>query len=245
VRLPTPRLNDPLLRAARRLAGLARAYHRASLDGAANLPSGPALLVGNHGLFGLETPILFYLIHHATGRLPIGLTDRHVFGSGPIRSLLGRIGGVPGTPENALALFRDGHIVVCYPGGSREVFKRPHQRYQLAWDRADGFARLALRAGVAVVPFAGLGVDESFVNLGPLEIVERALGRYAVPLAIGLGPLPLPVRFRFRIGRPLVPPADEGEVPSFKARVRRRVERLLRAEVPYGQASAESTAVVP
>ena len=117
---------DPVLRLASLGAAALARYHRAELHGAHHLPAGPALLVGNHGTFGLETPVFFWLLHCASRRYPIGLADRALFG-GALRSLLGRIGGVPGTRESAQSLLEAGNLVVCYPGGSREgygVFRR-------------------------------------------------------------------------------------------------------------------------
>jgi 1-acyl-sn-glycerol-3-phosphate acyltransferase len=132
-----------------------------------------------------------------------------------------------GTRATALRLLREGHLVVCYPGGSREVFKAPDERYQLRWKGVLGFAQVAIEARVPVVPFAGLGVDESWVNLGHLRAARRLLGRYAVPLAFGVGLLPLPARFRFVLGRPILPPADAAGAAQLKAEVERAVLRLL------------------
>ncbi len=206
------------------MAGIAALWHRAQLRGIEHLPDGPALLVGNHGLFGFETPVFFYLLHRATGRYPVGLADRKVFGNAPMEQLIGRFGGVVGTRDNARALLRDSQLVVAYPGGSREVFKRRGARYQLQWDGALGFAKLAIAAGVPVVPFAGLGVDDTYVHLGHIGRLDPLMGRYNVPLALGFGPLPLPARLRFRLGAPIAP---DCEPVALKCRVQAAVERML------------------
>jgi 1-acyl-sn-glycerol-3-phosphate acyltransferase len=212
-------------------------YHRAALEGAEHLPRGPALLVGNHGMMGLETPVFFWLLRCQTGRFPAGLTDRHLFG-GRLRKLLSRLGGVPGTRENAAALLREGHLVVCYPGGVREVFKAPDARYRLRWERSCGFARVAIAAQAPVVPFAGLGVDDSFLNLGHLGLFTQLFGRYAPPLALG----PLPARLLFRVGAPMIPPRDPALAEAFKASVQAAVESLLETHAAPAQ---EPAAVVP
>lgn len=206
---------------------MAAGWHRAKLEGRQHLPDGPALLIGNHGLFGWETLVFFYLVHRETGRVPIGLADRRVFGAAPIRDVLFRVGGVPGTRENALAALEAGRWVVCYPGGSREVFKSPEQRYRLAWERAIGFARIAVEADVPVIPFAGLGVDDTFINFGHAPVLRSLLGRYAAPLAMGLGPVPLPVPLCFRFAPAILPERAGGEPHRLKALVQRSVEALL------------------
>lgn len=225
---PAPDERDPLLRLVKRLAEAATAYHRAALEFEEPIPSGPVVLVGNHGLFGLETPVFFNLLYRATGRFPIGLADRNVFGFSPMRQILARVGGIVGTRKNARALLEQGHLVVCYPGGSREVFKSGADRYRLRWDRTMGFAQLATELQVPVLPFAGLGVDDSFIHLGHPPLSRRLLGRYAVPLAMGLGPLPLPVRLRFRLARLLTPPFRAGDEGALKRAAEEQVVRMLR-----------------
>ena len=211
------------VRAVHAVAGATARYHRAALVGADRIPDGPALLVGNHGLFGLETLSFFYLLHELTGRQPRGLADRVVLGNSLVRPLLERVGGHVGCRETALRLLEAGHLVVCYPGGAQEVFKGPDERYRLRWEKALGFARVAIEAGVPIVPFAGIGVDDSFVNLGHVRGVKSLLGRYAAPLAVG----PFPARFRFVLGRPISPPRHLADAPRLKAHVQRAVLHLL------------------
>ncbi len=232
----------PLFKAGRELAKAAANWHRATLGGGEHLPEGPALLVGNHGLFGLETPVFFYLVYQQTGRVPVGLADKTVFGAPPVKQILEQLGGVPGTRDNALSLLRAGRVVVCYPGGSREVFKGPERRYALQWERARGFARVAIEAQVPVIPFAGLGVDDTFLNFGHAPLARRLFGRYAAPLALGLGPLPLPVQLHFRLGAPLLPPPTLDGLERFKVRVQRSVEQLLGLQVESSQDAEEGFA---
>jgi 1-acyl-sn-glycerol-3-phosphate acyltransferase len=227
MRLPRLAAEDGFRAAVEGLAAVSARYHRAVVVGAGRIPAGPVLLVGNHGLFGLETLAFFWALREATGRRPLGLADRLLFGNAVTRPLLELVGGHVGTRDTALRLLREGQLVVCYPGGSREVFKAPGERYQLRWDGAVGFARVAIEARAPVVPFAGLGVDESWVNLGHLRAAKRLLGRYAAPLAFGIGLLPLPTRFEFVIGQPIPPPGDLAQAPLLKAAAERAVLELL------------------
>jgi len=214
-------------------AALSARYHRARLLGTEHLPPrGPALLVGNHGLWGCETPAFFHLLHHATGRYPLGLAERGFFRIPLVRTVLPWLGGVEGTLEKALAALREGHLVVCYPGGAWETFKKPRHRYTLRWEGALGFIRLASQAGVPLLPFAGFGVDDTFLcPTGERWCIPLAPGeKYRAPLGLGLGPLPLPVRLTFALGPPVSPPpprAPESHLRAARNQVAASVCRLL------------------
>mgnify|MGYP002648200139 CR=1 FL=1 len=226
-------LRTAFFRFAEKGAALSALYHRARLLRDEHLPrSGAALLVGNHGLWGYETPAFFHLLHRATGRYPQGLAERGFFKIPLVRTLLPWLGGVEGTRENAHASLAQGNLVVCYPGGAWETFKKPRHRYTLRWENTLGFARLAAQTQVPVIPFAGFGVDSTFVCTENERLhVSLAPGeKYRVPLGLGLGPLPLPVRMTFVLGAPLEPPpadATDERLGQFRDRIASQVRHLL------------------
>ncbi|MEO7096391.1 MAG: lysophospholipid acyltransferase family protein [Polyangiales bacterium] len=235
---PTPRLSreiDPDLRlvgALRLAARVVRAVHPTRLEGADRLPAGPALLVGNHGFLGYETLLFFERLYAETGRLPRGLADRWFFRVPLLRDLLRRVGGVRGSPDHAQRALSAGHLVVCYPGGAREVLKHdPSTRYRLQWEKSAGFVRVALRGGVPIVPFAAAGVDDTFDVVRRLEgSGELLMGHAKYDLPLPATPLPRPVPFWFRIGEPIVVEGDaddDARVSSIHAEVWRRTQSLL------------------
>lgn len=231
---PAASLRRAVFRFAEAGAALSARYHRARLLGAEHLPRrGPLLLVGNHGVWGYETPAFFHLIHRATGRYPLGLAERGFFRIPVVRTVLPWLGGVEGTPDNARKALAAGHLVVCYPGGAHETFKCSRLRYMLRWERSLGFARLAARTGVPVVPFAGFGVDDTFLWPPKEERLRVRLAeeeKYCLPLVLGLGFLPLPVQLTFALGEPHTPPppdAPESRLRAFRDRIATHVRRLL------------------
>jgi 1-acyl-sn-glycerol-3-phosphate acyltransferase len=220
---------QPFVRAFSRL-------HPVRLEGVRHLPRGAALLVGNHGLLGYESPLFFERILAACGRLPIGLADRWFFKVPVVRDLLVRLGGTYGSSENGLSELRRGNLVVCYPGGAREVLKEPHLKYRLLWEKSVGFVRLALAAKVPIIPFAAAGVDDTFNVVTRLRGSGELLmghGKYDLPVVWGpRGPLPNPVPFWFRLGEPIEAPAkashdDEGAVRELHQEVWTRTQAMV------------------
>ena len=180
-------------------------------QGLENVPrEGPAVLAGNHAMYGLDLPMLVLGIERETGRLPRGLGDHVHFKVPGWGDLLTRFGAVDGTPENARALLEAGELVLVFPGGAREVAKRKGEKYELQWKDRLGFVRLAAEAGCPIVPFGAVGGDDAYdVAIdadNPLYAPLRALlGRLGMrddflwPISTGLGPtaLPKPQRLYF------------------------------------------------
>jgi 1-acyl-sn-glycerol-3-phosphate acyltransferase len=201
-----------LVRAVKPLIRVLTQFHPVKIEGAFNLPShGAALLVGNHGLLGYESPLFFERLLAACGRLPIGLADRWFFKVPVLRDLLVRLGGTYGSADHGLRALRKGELVVCYPGGVREVLKREKDKYRCLWHRSIGFVKLAIDAQVPIVPFAAAGVDDTYRVLTRLKGTgEYLMGheRYDLPLFWGsVGPFPRRVPLWFRLGEPITAPA--------------------------------------
>jgi 1-acyl-sn-glycerol-3-phosphate acyltransferase len=75
----------------------------------------------------------------------------------------------------AVALCRAGHAVVMFPEGTRRT-KGMRKKHEARW--RTGAARIALEAGVPIVPAAVVGTDR-LARLAPLRV------RYGTPLELG------------------------------------------------------------
>jgi len=123
---------------------------------------------------------------------------------------------VDGTRENCARLMRARQSILVFPGGGREVAKRKGEKYKLIWKNRTGFARMAIRYGCPIVPFAAVGAEEAFDILldaddlmaSPLGAILDRLGvrrDVILPIAKGIGPTPLPrpERLYFYFGAPI------------------------------------------
>ncbi|GAC1543276.1 MAG: lysophospholipid acyltransferase family protein [Polyangiales bacterium] len=203
--LPPPRAKVPPLAADLAHTALGRLfteapirYFHATIEGLEHLPkTGGALIVGNHALLGLDGWVLGALIVRETGRYPRFLGDRNLFRVPLLGAALTAVGAVAGEPQRAQQLLEDGELVIVYPGGVDDSFKSAAQRHRLQWGRRAGFAKVAMRARVPIVPVAGLGIDDMYEVVGREPVVGRALfgsARYDLPIAFGAFGTPLPRR---------------------------------------------------
>ncbi|MBM4362102.1 MAG: acyltransferase family protein [Deltaproteobacteria bacterium] len=238
-RIPTP---SEKLRAflgtapGRQVLGSVIGYFDATLVGTEHLPErGGALLVGNHALFALDSAVLGALLVREVGRHPRFLADRMLWAIPGFRQVIAAIGALPGEPESAEELLRRGELVVVYPGGVDDSLKLSGDRYRLKWKARAGFARVALRAKVPILPVVGLGIDEMYDVVGHEHVLGRRLfggARYDLPIAFGAAGTLLPRRVPQRYL--ILPPIDTTGDPESKAdveRVRRATHDALEAEL--------------
>ena len=217
--------------------GALRAWFRYEVHGLDRIPrDGAALLTLNHGPVPVDAPLLGVAIDRETGRLPRALTDHLVFRLPVVRELFMAVGAVDGRHDLADTLLAQGNLVIVMPGGAPEAFKSTARAYELYWRDRMGFARLAIRQQVPVVPAACIGIDELYtVPFDMFELGRRVLGvrSLPLPLAWGLGPFPRAVKLDHWIGDPMhcgLPPEaadDDDAVRVFRDRIVAAMEALI------------------
>ena len=207
-----------------RLWLLASLYFRAEVRGLGNVPEeGPVLLVGNHSggnltpdtgvftlafstYFGVERPF-YQLAHNLVLSMP-GL------------SFLRKYGTVAASHENARKALQAGAAVLVYPGGDYEVHRPSWEGDRVDFGGRKGFLRLALDAGVPIVPVVSIGGQETSLVLSRGERLAKGLRLdklfrlKVLPISIALpwvinvgdmaGHLPLPAKITVEA----LPPID-------------------------------------
>lgn len=195
----------------------------ATMHDAERIPrKGAALIVGNHSYLGVDSWALSALLICRTGRMPRFLAERNLWKIPGAGGVLDALGAIPGAPDDAVRLLSEGELVCVYPGGIDDSFKLSSEAYQLRWKDRAGFAKVALRAKVPIVPIAATGVDEVFDLPRREHFLGRALlgsPRYDFPLPRSLMPRRVPLDFY------VLPPIESaGEASDAEA-----VERLRKA----------------
>jgi 1-acyl-sn-glycerol-3-phosphate acyltransferase len=213
-------------------------YFRLEVRGGENIPPGGCLVVGCHsGVLPYDAALALVAIERETGRLARSIGDRFWGRLGPVERYLRRRGAIVGEPRETAALLNAGNVVLLMPGGTADM-TRPYWRdpYRVlrhkGWAAGrGGFVKVALAAGVPIVPMAIVGAEETHVMLWNAELLARLLGAPFFPILAF--PFPLPAKIYVRFGKPIrfrQGPAAAGNqttVDRLSERVRRRLQALI------------------
>jgi 1-acyl-sn-glycerol-3-phosphate acyltransferase len=200
------------------------AYFRTEARGLDHIPAdGPSLLVGNHsgGLLIVDTFLLACEFYEHFGpdrrfhQLAHDLAARN-----PLLGHLRKYGTLAASHENAKRAFDRNAPVLVYPGGDAETFRPSWRSAEIDFDNRRGWIRLALEAGVPVVPVVAIGGQETalFVTRGRraahLLQLDRLMRLTVLPVSIGPplgvnvldlpGRVPLPSKVTLQV----LPPID-------------------------------------
>jgi 1-acyl-sn-glycerol-3-phosphate acyltransferase len=238
------------------LFGARRRWFRVDARGWENVPEAPAMLVSNHS-GGTSIPDAWGLgftwhTHFAMQRPLHVMAHELVFSVPQIGRMFARAGVLRAQPELGLkVLSKWKRDLLVMPGGDVDVWRPYRERYKVKFAGRRGYARLAIKADVPIVPVANAGAHETLRVLTDGEPVARMLHfpelfranvfpvHLSFPWGLAIGPwphLPPPARLRYRFGKPIVPeggPLKKGEEPSpervltLDAQVQAAVQALL------------------
>lgn len=200
-----------------------RVWFRPRAHGLENVPKDrPVVFVAKHpkGFLYLETILLGFVVYWVKRDRPLirPMEQRNTsIHRTPILGFVRRnVNTVPATEEAGLATLAAGESVLIFPGGARELYGPPDR---LDWSGRRGFARIAAKARVPVVPVAIVGADRQH----PWRL------RLGGKRSLWFPPFPLPVRFDYAFGAPMEPPPaeDAAAVNAFADRVAEATQGLI------------------
>jgi 1-acyl-sn-glycerol-3-phosphate acyltransferase len=218
---------------------LYRYYFRVRSCGVENIPEhGAAILVANHsGTLPFDALMLCTDVSRRTEppRLLRPIADRFVARLPWLGTSMAHCGAVSGALPDVRYLLDHGELCLIFPEGLSAIGKPRSERYQLRPFRV-GFAELALRHRVPVIPVAVIGAEDQW----PVVAQLRGLHPFGLPyVPVVSTPLPLPVRYHIYYGKPLtLHDLDHGPITELTIEhASERVRASLQALVDRGVAS--------
>jgi 1-acyl-sn-glycerol-3-phosphate acyltransferase len=227
----SPDLVEGAALAFRRLAiEFVRRYNRLEVTADPETPSEPVLFVANHG-FGGVFDLNVFAVGAAFEQMQLDrdvtiLTHQVAWTLG-VGRLIEPLGARPASTRSAQEAFDRGEHVAVFPGGDIDAAKAWEDRNRIKFNGRNGFARLAIDAGVPIVPIVTAGAGESLfvissgerlaraVRLDKLLRVKSAPVSLSLPWGLNVGLvgmlpyLPLPTKLATRVLPAMSPSAGE------------------------------------
>src|SRR3954462_13021901 len=197
-------------------------WFRMEMEGWENLPEPPALLIGIHSgapfVWDAWTVGIQWWRRFGSDRVLHGTAHDALMAAPLIGSYFRRMGVLPAAPDSIAAALAAGHDVALWPGGEVDSLRPWVQRDEAILAGRKGFIRLAINAGVPIVPIATVGGPDSMPvlargrRLAKLLQLNKVARLKLFPIALqapwGLSPallpeVPLPTKIRTAFQEPI------------------------------------------
>jgi 1-acyl-sn-glycerol-3-phosphate acyltransferase len=209
---------------------LYRWWWRVDVVGLERLPRrGPVLVVANRA--GTVLPYEALMLARALrtpspeGRAARPIVDDWLLRLPLLGGVLTALGAAPAAPAALRRVLAAGEVAISFPEGPAAVGKPVARWYRLAAFTRAGLLRVALQAGVPIVPVAVVGSEEAQPVLWRAERLGRLLGLPAVPVTPTL--VPLPTKWTIHVGEPLDALAADTDPRRVQSRLRERLQGLV------------------
>jgi 1-acyl-sn-glycerol-3-phosphate acyltransferase len=192
-------------------------WFRMEIDGWENIPSPPALLIGIHSgapfVWDAWTVGLQWWRHFGPERTLHGTAHDALMAIPLIGRYFRAMGVLPAAPDAIATALAEGRDVALWPGGEVDSLRPWKERDLANLAGRKGFVKMAIRAGVPIVPIATVGGADAMPvlfrgdRLSKVLQLDRLLRLKVFPLAVslpwGIAPaalpqLPLPAKIRTR-----------------------------------------------
>ena len=197
-------------------------YFRMEIEGFEKLPEPPVLLIGIHSgapfVWDAWTVGVQWWRHFGAERPLHGTAHDALMAAPGIGAFFRRMGVLPAAPDSIASALAAGRDVALWPGGEVDSLRPWVQRDKAVLAGRTGFIRMAIQAGVPIVPVATVGGPDSMPVLFKGRRLASALQLDKVarlkmfPIALqapwGLSPamlpeLPLPTKIRTEFQDPV------------------------------------------
>jgi len=205
-------------------------YFRVETHGLENIPKqGRCLIIANHsGQLPLDAMMLGYsmVTNKVSPRAPKGMYERFVPQVPFISSIFSQWGGTVGDPDNCIKMLENEEAVMVFPEGARGISKPYKKKYQLQRFGL-GFMYMALQTKSPIIPVGIVGCEESIINFGNMDALQKIL---KFPSAPALIPFVFPTKVIMNFGKPMFFKGDasrEYEVEAMVDEVKKEIKLLM------------------
>jgi 1-acyl-sn-glycerol-3-phosphate acyltransferase len=190
-------------------------WFRMEIGGWENIPKAPVLLVGIHSgapfVWDAWTVGIQWWRRYGDDRPLHGTAHDALMAAPGIGSYFRKMGVLPAAKDSMLSALAAGHDVALWPGGEVDSLRPWTDRDKAVLGGRKGFIRLAITAGVPIVPIATVGGPDSMPviargrRLAKLFQLDKVARLKMFPIALsapwGLSPallpeIPLPTKIR-------------------------------------------------
>jgi 1-acyl-sn-glycerol-3-phosphate acyltransferase len=197
-------------------------WFRMEIEGWEHLPEPPVLLVGIHSgapfVWDAWTVGIQWWRRFGTDRPLHGTAHDALMAAPLVGRYFRKMGVLPAAPDSIASALAEGHDVALWPGGEIDSLRPWTDRDEAVLAGRKGFVRMAINAGVPIVPIATVGGPDSMPVLARGRRLARALQLEKVarlkmfPIALsapwGLSPailpeVPLPTKIRTAFQAPI------------------------------------------
>jgi 1-acyl-sn-glycerol-3-phosphate acyltransferase len=207
-------------------------YFRQEVDGWNHIPERNVLLVGIHSgapfVWDAWTVGFQWWRHFGHDRVLHGTAHDALMAAPLIGAYFRKMGVLPAAPDSMATALADGRDVALWPGGEIDSLRPWTQRDRAVLGGRKGFVRMAIGAGVPILPVATVGGPDSkpiltsgrrIASALQLDRIARLkLFPIALQLPWGLSPailpeIPLPTKIRTAFQEP-IDPGDDPELAN-------------------------------
>ncbi len=197
-------------------------WFRMEIEGWERLPEPPALFIGIHSgapfVWDAWTVGVQWWRHFGDERIMHGTAHDALMAAPLIGHYFRAMGVLPAAPDSIASALAAGHDVALWPGGEVDSLRPWTKRDEAILGGRTGFIRMAINAGVPIVPIATVGGPDAMPvltrgkNLAKLFQLDKLARIKVMPLAIsapwGIAPamlpeIPLPTKIRTAFQEPV------------------------------------------
>jgi 1-acyl-sn-glycerol-3-phosphate acyltransferase len=158
---------------------LTRVWFRYQFRHADRIPARPCLLIANHSGAGIADVLCLvgaWADQFRGTRRGVGMMHKMYINAPVIGTIARGFGAVPADPRSGALALERGHDVLSFPGGDIDSSRPFTEARRVIFGQRRGYIRLALAAGVPIVPVATIGSHYTYTLLPGGTTIARVTG---------------------------------------------------------------------